>query len=139
MIHWAAKYIGLKYEAGGRTTAGVDCWGLLRLIYHQEKDILLPLLPGIAAQGPLGICREVVRACEDWTEIAEPIDLCAVGMGTKKGGPVLHVGVWADTDGGRVIHSFQGGRVVAEPLYFLKMRGVQNIKFFTYGIRNRNT
>jgi len=37
-----SKYIGLPYKHLGRDFDGVDCFGLLRLIYKEELDIVLP-------------------------------------------------------------------------------------------------
>ena len=39
---WYNKYIGLPYQANGRTTSGIDCWGLAVLIYRDEFNIELP-------------------------------------------------------------------------------------------------
>ena len=38
----AEKYVGIPYAEHGRDTFGVDCYGLFRLFYLQEFDILLP-------------------------------------------------------------------------------------------------
>ena len=37
-----SKYIGLKYKLKGRESSGLDCYGLVYLIYKEEKGIVLP-------------------------------------------------------------------------------------------------
>lgn len=39
---WWEKYIGVPFLETGRTLAGCDCWGLVRIVYRQELGILLP-------------------------------------------------------------------------------------------------
>ncbi len=39
---WANNYVGIPFKYKGRTKDGLDCWGLVRLIYINEYDITLP-------------------------------------------------------------------------------------------------
>lgn len=135
MNHWALNYIGLPYRSGGRDREGVDCWGLLRLIYRERKGILLPDLPGIDAGGVLEISREILaRHHENWFEIGMPADMDVVAMSMRD--TLHHVGVWTMADGGKVIHSWKGSSVVADAIRNLKWRGIRTIRFFRYGCRH---
>lgn len=37
---WAADYVGIPFRECGRTTEGVDCWGLVRLVLEREFGIV---------------------------------------------------------------------------------------------------
>lgn len=43
---WAAAYVGLPFADGGRTPAGLDCWGLVWLILRERFGLDLPSYAG---------------------------------------------------------------------------------------------
>jgi len=42
MVKWATKYVGIPFVAHGRTAEGLDCWGLVKIIYRDELGVELP-------------------------------------------------------------------------------------------------
>lgn len=42
MKSWVASYLNLPFKDQGRTREGVDCYGLVRLIYQEQLRIELP-------------------------------------------------------------------------------------------------
>jgi len=131
-MNWATKYIGLPFLLGGRSREGLDCWGLVQLVYQEELNESLPVFPGIAEENVLSHSRDIARESElMWKELPHPDDLCAVAMGQ---GPVLHhVGVWASGDGGKIIHAWKDLHVIADTLRTIKLKGFTTIKY--YGLR----
>lgn len=41
---WSNAYVGLPWLDGGRDSAGLDCWGLVRLVYEDRFGVELPSL-----------------------------------------------------------------------------------------------
>lgn len=44
---WAAGYVGLPYRVGGRERDGLDCWGLVRLVWREEFGLAVPEHAGV--------------------------------------------------------------------------------------------
>lgn len=130
-MHWIAKYVGLPYRSGGRDETGIDCWGLVFLVYPREFGIAVPVLPGVSANSALGIHRTIVETVkQDWLPIEKPIDGCVVTMSQKTA--EHHVGLWVDADGGKVVHSWKGQSVIADTLLRLRLKGIRNIKYYKH-------
>ena len=98
MESWWDKYLGLPWVIGGRERSGVDCWGLVRLVYRQECGIELPswvddphardlTLHGRskAFRAHVGKFMELPR----WTKEQRPFDIAALSIR----GNLWHVGI----------------------------------------------
>jgi len=133
MSHWARNYIGLPHCHGGRDRSGLDCWGLVTLVYEEVLGIMLPELPGITTQGVFAVSREIAtQRTAGWTRIERPIECGIVGMSHNHA--LHHVGIWTDADGGKVIHCWKSS-VVADTLDALKRwKGIRTLEFYCYGL-----
>lgn len=112
-MSWTDVYIGLPFVDGGRDRAGVDCWGLLRLIYREVLAIELPGYDGVPAAESAAIEGLIARGQADWRCIAtaaglrdgaawgraRPFD----GLLIRQAGHDAHVGVLVR--GTRFIHA----------------------------------
>jgi len=133
MPHWVAKYIGLPYEEGARGPLAWDCWGIIQLIYTNERGIQLPELPGLNAEQLARIHEVIITEAKnpEWTVVKEPTEGCIVGMGN--GHQVMHhVGVYVPVDGGKVIHSRPKQNTVAETVRQLSFRGLHVLNFYQH-------
>lgn len=94
---WAGDYHHVPYVPHGRDMDGLDCWGLVRLIYAERFGIALPDLAGrysdtTKENGPeiAGIYREMRQ---DW----RAVDLAAAQLGDllvlRCQGEPMHIGM----------------------------------------------
>lgn len=81
------KYIGIPFRPHGRTFDGCDCWGLVRLVYQHEKDIILPDYSNQyeKCQGDKNVPFLISRESESWEEIEnpKPLDLILILSGGR--------------------------------------------------------
>lgn len=112
-MSWQNHYIGMPFAEKGRDVKGVDCWGLVRLIYQRERNIILPSYLECYADTTDSdhIGREISEQRHvNWqpVEKPEPFDLVILRL---QGVP-MHVGVV--TKAPFMIHSAQGVNVALE-------------------------
>jgi cell wall-associated NlpC family hydrolase len=133
-MHWITQYLSLPHAIGGRDRKGVDCYGLLYLVYREQFGEELPLYPGLWTRDIRQVYQMIIAETPArWHEISTPTDGCAVAMSPRDA--ICHVGIWADSDGGKVVHMYRD-RVAADTLRGLRMRGIRTIKF--YGLHHRD-
>lgn len=73
--HWTSRYIGLLYEALGRSRAGCDCYGLARIIYQEELGITLPDYLGYASieeHGEIAALIDGAQRLPMWVPVMGP-------------------------------------------------------------------
>lgn len=107
-MHWSVSYIGIPFIEKGRDRAGVDCWGLIRLIYQNELGIELPSYvegyASLAEKAEISGLFEAGRASPVWemTDSAREFDVLMFRMGRLG----AHVGIVAGRK--RMIHAPEG-------------------------------
>ena len=108
---WSNKYIGIPYTEKGRDFNGVDCWGLLRLVYKEEFAIDLPSFVSDYEQSDtLRIQDLIAQYKEGWEQLDVPESGSAVLfriLGTES-----HVGVAISET--HFVHAREGQSVTVE-------------------------
>lgn len=87
MLDWSASYVGIPWLPKGRERAsGVDCWGLVRLVYAEQLGKVLPALLGRYDDR---LSSRAVAAVVDaernrWTQVEapQPFDVALFHLGS---------------------------------------------------------
>ena len=104
------KYIGIPFKDGGRDFDGLDCWGLVRLVWKEERGIEMPDMgdeySSAFERGDVGPLFEKYTA-QDWNRDVtklkrKPLDVLAFTFG----GLELHAGLWIAP--GEMLHVMRG-------------------------------
>lgn len=77
---WAAQYIGLPYQPGGRDRRGIDCWGLYSLILAEQFGMALPPYEG-PPLGSSASMRAVAAAAEAYARQFTRIEAADAQLG----------------------------------------------------------
>jgi len=105
MYPWVKKYIGIPFLSNGRTIDGCDCYGLARLVLHNEYGVDLPELSNDYSDA-LNV-KETARLFAEHLPVlaAEKLEAPeegAIAVITGRGAPA-HIGIAAG--GGYVLHA----------------------------------
>lgn len=107
MTHWSADYIGIPWVARGRDETGLDCYGLVRLVYANRLGRELPEYDGYVTareRREVGALISGAIAHDDWRRVERPVPLDVAVFRT--GGLATHLGVMIDAR--RMLHVSDG-------------------------------
>jgi cell wall-associated NlpC family hydrolase len=104
--HWSASFVGVPWAEKGRTRVGVDCWGLVRLVYADALGLALPsyteAYAGLAERGEIAELMSEDSRRWPWAMVppkrAQEFDVAVF----RRGGLAAHVGVVLGA--GRMLH-----------------------------------
>lgn len=100
-------YIGLRFLDGGRDRSGVDCWGLVRLVYQEQLGIQLPDFD-IRSHDSQAIAQQASQEIPRWSKLDQPEPGAVVAIRLDQArhpGIVTHVGLCVD--GGYFLHALE--------------------------------
>lgn len=127
MIHWAEKYIGRAWINGR-----FDCWGLVQEVYRNELGITLsPIITN--AESIRNVYSEFAKS-NNYTHLQETKELKDKSIVVlSQGKHPNHVGLWADIDGGGIVHNLQDIGVVFQKEIELNISGWKIFGVWEYG------
>lgn len=103
--HWSAAYVGIPWAELGRTRAGCDCWGLVRLVLADRGIAVPSYLGDYDGEDDARAIAALIRGAGDlgpWQRVAPtaavPFDVAVFRRGRLE----THVGVVVRA--GRMLH-----------------------------------
>jgi len=92
---WAGYYIGLPFLDHGRDRAGVDCWGLVRLVMAEQFGIALPsfVYEYQRTTQVEKISALIERESPKWKQIEIGAEACGDVAVLRVRGKPMHVGI----------------------------------------------
>ncbi|HOS41942.1 MAG TPA: NlpC/P60 family protein [Spirochaetota bacterium] len=111
----ANRYIDIPFAERGRSRAGVDCWGLVCLVYREEYGIELPDYLGddyTTTDGPLVSGLIARHKAESWWPLAPGMEAEGDVILLRMRGLPSHVGLVIRS--GRMLHVERGRNVCVE-------------------------
>lgn len=113
-MNFANQYIGLPFKNRGRTKDGVDCWGLVRLIYQEQYAIELPSYDDeYASSHNISETRDTIKEhVKEWIYIEPGEERSGDVIVMRLSGYPTHVGIVIKN--GKMLHIVEGINAVVE-------------------------
>lgn len=132
-MSWEGAYVGVPFVEGGRDRRGLDCWGLVRLVFRDRLAIDLPLHDEIGPADHRRVTTQMQASIGSgaWQKVQGPraYDVMVARRDPHSRYPG-HVGVMLDS--GRVLHVWKGRDVHVSRLREPALAGLI-IGFFRHG------
>jgi cell wall-associated NlpC family hydrolase len=112
---WATQYVGAPYVAGGRTLDGVDCWGLLNLVWAEQMGVQLPAYEGALyhdQSSTEAVAQDAVAFASHYAPVTPGREQLGDGILIRMRGAPLHVGMVLAP--GVMLHVEEGANAVIE-------------------------
>ena len=121
MAHWTTEYIEIPFKVHGRDETGLDCWGLVYLIYLEQFGIELPSYDDayidLQDRNYLGKLyeNEITNSDIKWLSILRGQERYGDVFLLPLAGIRVHVAVCVEP--GLMIHIIKGAQVIVEEYY----------------------
>lgn len=115
---WTDLYMGIPFKPDGRDRNGLDCYGLICLIYKEQLGIEIPDYKGIFENNCFTTLKKVAQIIKEdkdkgWTVISKGEQKEFDGIVLRTGKFQWHLGVVVNSM--NMIHIIQGAEVIVEP------------------------
>ena len=125
---WWNDYVGIPFLAKGRDKDGIDCWGLVRLVYKEQFNIELPSFSEEYEADDTARMKELVaQYLEGWEETKEPKP--GTGVLFRILGFESHMGIYLGDN--KFLHCRENQSAVIESLDKIEWRN-RLVGFFNY-------
>ena len=105
---WTDDYIGIPYCVNGRDRDGIDCYGLIVLVYREQLSVTLPDQTDVVCGSSALDIRRARRAIAVGRDVWQRVDDCRPFdvVLLRSGAHIAHVGIVVNRR--QMLHSIGG-------------------------------